>query len=171
MTNAKHKPFCPPAARDIRQAIEVYLSYAYGDDTPDSVQRFIPPDGFDPAAWLMSDLVERTPPDAPMESVRSFALRLGNSNYPHMKLRLSRPPKEGGFVFSIDSHDAFLAADADSPDGEALKQLKSHNAEVAKRISKAWDAAGLSTQQDYLRRKLRQAKRQKPKMPEKKNTR
>ena len=133
--------------------------------------RVIPPDGFDPAEWLMSDLVERTPPDTPAESVRSFALRLGNSSYPHMKLRLSRPPKEDGFVFSVDSHDAFLAAAAGSPDSKALEQLKSHNAEIAKLISRAWDSAGLPTQQGYLRRKLRQAKRQKPKTPEKENTR
>ena len=68
-----------PSGKEIRLAVGVYIEHAYGGEAPPTVQRFIPPDGFFPAEWLMSEVAERDPPDAPLEGVRSFALRMGNS--------------------------------------------------------------------------------------------
>jgi len=147
-----------PSAADIRRAVKLYLLHAYGPEPPAAAGKFVPPDEFDPAEWLMSDLTERDPADAPLESIRSFALRIGNSAYPHMKLRLSRPPRDSVFLFSVDSHDAFLHAEADSPDSQGLERLKQHNAGVAAAVNAAWDAAGLATEPKYLRKKIEQAR-------------
>lgn len=148
-----------PSADDIQRAIDLYLRHAYGGVAGDHVASLLPADGFEPAEFLMSSKVERNPSDAPLEQVRSFTLRLGNAGYPHMKLRLSRPPRGDLLLFSVDSHDAFLHAPPGSPDHAALEELKKHNAAVAKKITEAWDAAGLLTEQNYLRRHIAEARR------------
>jgi len=147
-----------PSAADIRRAVRLYLSHAYGPKPPAAAVKFVPPKRFDPAKWLMGDLIERDPADAPLENVRSFALRIGNAAYPHMKLRLSRPPRDRVFLFSVDSHDAFLRAEVDNPDRQSLERLKKHNAGVVAAVNAAWDAAGLTTQREYLRKKIEQAR-------------
>ncbi len=151
-----------PSARDLRRAVLAYLDRAYGGSCPATVQRLIPPEGCDVRKWLMSEAVERDPADAPLHAIRSFALRLGNAQYPHMKLRLSRPPRDGEYLFSVDAHDAFLHAPPSSPDHKMLEDLKRHNAAIAAAINSAWDAAGLLTERNYLRRKIQQAKEERP---------
>ena len=155
-----------PSADQIRLAIELYLACAYRAEVPDSSAERVPPKPFDPVEWLMSDVVERDPAEAPLEAVRSFALRLGNSQYPHMKLRISRPPKDEVFLFSVDSHDAFLRVPPDSPDFEPLEALKCHNSRLAVDIYAAWDAAGLPTEKSYLRQKIEQARNRPAPPPE-----
>ncbi|MFB3891340.1 MAG: hypothetical protein ACE15C_04875 [Phycisphaerae bacterium] len=158
MTQQEQAGIQLPPASEVRQAVLLYIQNAYAQDAPETTKRFVPPDGFDPAAWLMSDIAERDPANAPLDAVRSFALRIGNAMYPHMKLRLSRPPKDQVFLFSVDSHDAFLSAPPGSSDHLALEELKRHNAAVSARISAAWDAAGLPTERNYLRRKVAEAR-------------
>ena len=152
------KPTGLPGPNQIGEAIEIFLRHAYGPKVPAVAERLIPPQEFMPRTWLMNDPVERMPPDAPFEAVRSFALRLGNSSYPHMKLRLSRPPDSRSYLFSVDCHDAFLNAPAGSPDSEALEQMKKHNAAVASAISAELNDAGLPTEHNYLRQRIRQAR-------------
>ena len=147
-----------PTGEQVRRAVGLYLDHAYGGEVPQGEKRLIPADGFDPPAWLMSGVVERDPANAPLANVRSFALRLGNCVYPNMKLRLSRPPNDPVYVFSVDSHDVFLTAAANSPDYAALEELKRANAAMASAITAAWDAAGLLTDKNYLRQKIQQAK-------------
>jgi hypothetical protein len=152
------KPVLLPSADQLRQAMSLYLSGAYSGDPPAAAVRMLPPDPFDPREWLMSDAVERDPADAPLQGIRSFKLRLGNSHYPHMKLCLSRPPKDPVFLFSVDCHDAFLHAPSESPDHAALEDLKRRNGAMAGAITAAWDAAGLPTDRNYLRQAIRQTR-------------
>ena len=147
-----------PSPGQIHRSVEEYLAIAYPAGPPESIGRLLPGDPLDVISWLMSDATQRDPADAPLEGVRSFALRLGNAGYPHMKLRWSRPPGERVLVLSVDSHDAFLHAPPGSPDGEALESLKRDNARIAAAIHAAWDAADLPTERNYLRRKIRDAK-------------
>ena len=92
MSTAHGQPDWLPSAEQVRQAISLYLSTAYEGELPDPVRRRLPPDGFRVREWLMGEAAERDPRQAPLEEVRSFALRLGNREYPNMKLRISRPP-------------------------------------------------------------------------------
>jgi len=147
-----------PTSEQLREAIRLYVEKAYGQEPPAAMRKLVPPEDFRPADWLMEDQVERDPSGAPLQAVRSFALRLGNRHYPHMKLRLSRPPRDAIYLFSVDSHDAFLQAPPGSPDFAALEQLKKQNAVLSSRILEAWDQANLPTEKNYLRLKIRQAK-------------
>lgn len=147
-----------PGAEALRRAVRVYLDLAYPQGAPEPATEKIPPADADLRAWLMSERVERDPPDAPFEEVRSFILRLGNAMYPHMKLRLSRPPRDSIYLLSVDAHDAFLHAEPGSPDHEALEQLKRHNAEVASAVMDAWNRAELPTEHNYLRERLRRGR-------------
>ena len=148
-----------PSSAQLRQAIELYLALAYGPDVPAAAAERLPPIEFEPAAWLMSDQVERTPAGAALAEVRSFALRLGNRHYPHMKLRLARLPGGRGFVFDADAHDAMLAAPAGRPASQALAELKARNAALASAIDSAWDSRGLPTTKGLLRAAIAQKKR------------
>jgi hypothetical protein len=147
-----------PTAAQIRRAIELYLQYAYDASLPPNVLNYIPPKNFHPRTWLMGPIAERDPPDAPFERVRSFALRLGNRQYPNMKLRLSRPPKDGDFLFSVDCHDAFMAVPPDSPDYKPLEELKRENAIIAEAIRLSWEQERFPTERAYLREKVRVAR-------------
>ena len=148
-----------PDVRVLREAIEIFLTHAYPQGAPAAAERFMPPVDADPAEWLMGDLVERTDPDAPLGRVRSFALRIGNSLYPHMKLRLSRVGDRDLYVLTVDSHDAFLQAPPETQDHAELESLKRHNAAVVSAVAGAMDAAGLPTERNFLRERIRHAKR------------
>ena len=159
MSGSDHNLSQLPTPSQIGRAVRLYLNHAYApDQTPEAVRHLIPPEGFEPGLWFAGDSVERTPQDVPLEQVRSFAMRLGNSRYQHMKLRISRPPNQDEFIFTVDSHDAFLHAPAGSADHEVLEAMKKHNAAVAAAVVAAWDAAKLPTEHRYLRRKIRQAR-------------
>ena len=162
MSARQHKPILLPSARSIRQAVRIYLHYAYSTSPPLEVAERVPPGSADLVGWLMGSCVERDPPDAPLEGVRSFALRLGNEKYPHMKLRPVAPARDEAFLFSVDCHDAFLSAPAGSADYDALEGLKRHNAFVAESIRLAWEEHRLPTERVYLRRKITQARGQGP---------
>jgi len=147
-----------PTAGQIRMAIEKYLHVAYAGKTPESILELLPLEDFVPAQWLMSDSVERDPAGAPLPAVRSFAVRLGNSQYPNMKLRISLPPRDRVYLFSVDSHDGFLHASAGTPDHDALETLKVHNGHIASEVTAAWEAEGLMTERNYLRQKISQVR-------------
>ena len=147
-----------PSAEQIRKAIDIYLAEAYDSRIPERVTGLLPDDKFDPPGFLMSDRVERGEGEKTLSQVRSFALRLGNSIYPNMKLRISRPPRPGIYVFTVDSHDALLHAPEGSGDEKGLADLKRHNAQLAGAIESAWGAASLPTEKSLLREGIRRAK-------------
>lgn len=118
----------------------------------------LPAEDSDRQKWLMSGFIEREPKAAPLEDVRSFALRLGNPLYPHMKLKLARVPAEQEFVFLVDTHDEFLEAPAGTAEHESVQELKRRNTALAAVILERLEAAGLPTEHSYLRRKIEQAK-------------
>jgi len=150
-----------PTAEDLRQAVALFVGAAFPDGPPGTVERFTPPSDADMRQWLMSDVTERAPDDAaPLEEVRSFALRIGNAMYPNMKLRISRAPRCGAFVFHVDAHDAMLKAPAGSPDAACLEELKAHNATISRAIHKAWETAGLLTERRHLRNAIDACRRE-----------
>jgi hypothetical protein len=146
---------------DVRCAIDVYLAGAYGQSVPEAIrERYAVPEGVELAQWLMSDVTERTPADADFDDVRSFALRIGNVSYPHMKLRLSRPPGRRELVLSVDAHDAMLRAPEGSPDAEILETLKATNACIGSEIRAAWEREGLMTEKTFLRQQIAQCRQE-----------
>jgi hypothetical protein len=140
---------------DLRLAVRLFCELAFRGSPPARITPLLPPKGdFDAVEWLMGESVERIPPRAGFQEVRSFSLRLGCDHYRHMKLRVSRPGTQPVLVFGVDAHDAFLEAPPESPDYQGLQELKRCNAALASRIQAAWDSAGLETERSYLRRKI-----------------
>ena len=161
MTSAKTPNAGLPDCGQIRQAVEMYLRRAYGEDIPPPILRFLPPEQFDPARWLMSDFIEREYQSRSHKKVHSYSLRMGNTIYPHMKLRLTRPPRCRQYLFLIDAHDEILFTPAGSADTKALEELKRYNAELAEQIVTAMDEAGLPTERGYLKARIAKARRKK----------
>ena len=158
MTTESHTGL--PRADALKDAIDIYVSRAYPDGADERIsQKFTIPDDCDLAGWLIEAVGEPEPADAGIDSIRSIALRLGNAFYPNMKMRLTRPPGNYVFLLMVDSHDVMLAAPPGSPDYEPLEELKAANAAIAGDITRAWDAAGLPTEHNYLRDKIRQARK------------
>jgi|GEM_PF-977069 len=154
-----NKPSGLPGAEILADAIEIYLACAYPAGPSERItDQFAVPDDSALVEWLMESVGEPEPIGADIASVRSIALRLGNEFYPNMKLRLARPPGNNPFVIMVDSHDVMLTAPPGSPDHKALEELKAANAEIARDVTAAWDAAGLPTERNYLRDKIRQAR-------------
>ena len=148
-----------PRSEVLRDAIDIYLSRAYPEGADERIaEKFTVPEDRDLAGWLIDSVGEPDPPDADIDSARSIALRLGNAFYPNMKVRLTRPHGSRVFLLMVDSHDVMLKAPPGSPDFEALEELKSANAVIARDVTGAWDAAGLPTERNYLRDKIRQAR-------------
>ncbi len=153
MANDETMP--PLTVADVRQAIAMYLACAYGQVVPEATrERFSLSDGVELADWLMSDAAERSPGDVPFDEVRSFALRIGNATYPHMKLRLSV------LVLSVDAHDAMLQAPEGSADAGILETLKANNARMNADIMAAWERAGLMTEKTFLRWQIDQCRQE-----------
>jgi hypothetical protein len=150
-----------PLPAVLGDAIGIFLARAYPDGAGEQVSaKFTVPDDGELARWLIETVGEPEPADADIDSMRSIALRLGNAFYPNMKLRLTRPPGNEQFLLMVDSHDVMLAAPVGSPDHHALEELKTANAAIVADVTSAWDAAGLPTERNYLRDKIRQARGQ-----------
>jgi hypothetical protein len=147
-----------PDIETLHRAVKAYVLLAYGEHPPERVMRLTPPGQGDTAAWLMAEPIERDPPDAPLNQVRSFILRLGNQHYPHMKVRLTRPANQARYVLSIDAHDVFLHAPAGTADEAALEALKRYNATLAQDVMAEWDRQDLPTERQYMRRLIEQAR-------------
>jgi hypothetical protein len=148
-----------PSCGEIRRSIELYLKRAYPGEPPEQVSALSPPQDADSREWLMGGAVEREPRDAPLQDVLSFALRLGNAGYRHMKLRICRPRGEQTYVFLADAHDGVLCAPQGTSYCHQIEVLKGRNREIAADITEAWERAGLPTERTYLRAKLHELER------------
>jgi hypothetical protein len=137
----------------LRQAVDVYLALAYPSSQPsEAVRRRLNWDStLDAATLLSKPPFERAAKPGGGVGPPIFALRLGNSRYPHMKLQVQPWPNAAGFLLSVNTHDQVLAIDPNSPDAEAFRGLQAENQRLKESIEQAWDQAGLPTFLRYLR--------------------
>jgi hypothetical protein len=156
------EPLRPADPRDLshlridvlRRAIEVYLAIAYASGTPtEAVRRRLewPADATDAAALLTRPPFERVGNSGGAGGAPIFALRLGNTHYPHMKLQIQPWPNAAGFLLSVNTHDQVLALDPNAADAPAFRELQAVNQRLKEAIEQAWDQAGLPTFLRYLR--------------------
>lgn len=136
----------------LRRAAEIYLAEAYPDgDPPPSIRRRLEwPDGVELADLLPRAPFERVqPPDG--EGSTTFALRLGNARYPHMKFQVQPWPTSVGYMLSVNTHDQILGLDPEAPDASAFRTLQAENQRIKEAIEAAWDRQGFPTFLRYLR--------------------
>ena len=140
--------------------MDLYLHVAYPTGVPQVVaQRIASVQALPDAGEVPLDLLERSVPDAAC----SYALRLGQPLYPHMKLVVDPVPagtcRGHDFLMRVDVHDLHLHAPAGSPDAAWLAGLRQSNKELQDRIEAAWTGAGLPSFKDFLRQQLEERKR------------
>jgi hypothetical protein len=138
----------------LKRAIDLYLSIVYPNNGPPAAiaERVRPVKGLEDQVVVPPELLERDPAN----SMPSYALRLGQPLYPHMKLVIE--PAPGGtadqYLIRVDAHDRHLHAPPGSPDAAWLQSIRTSNKDLTERVEAAWSQAGLPTFKDYLRRQL-----------------
>ncbi|MCA8966325.1 MAG: response regulator [Planctomycetes bacterium] len=126
----------------VQRAIAIYQQHAYGmgGRAPRAIE--LPPqaEGERLLATFQREQVETVPG----HPCCRYSLRLGNRNYPFMKLLLQEHLVPGEFYFAVDTHDQ-LDIKADYPDYAAWNALRQFNRELKVRIENGFAAAGLDT--------------------------
>jgi len=73
-----------------------------------------------------------------------YSMRLGNRNYPFMKLLLQEHLLAGEFFFAVDTHDQ-MEIGPEFPDYEQWMAVRKFNCELKRRIEDSLEQAGLDT--------------------------
>ncbi len=128
----------------VAAAIALYQEVAYGAQprarrAPDlAVLR-----GKDLEGVLSMFQKERVEPEPGKPCLR-YSLRLGNRNYPFMKLVLQEHLVAGEFYFAVDTHDQ-MEIKPGFPDYEAWMAVRRFNRDLKQQIEAAFDRNGLDT--------------------------
>lgn len=138
------------------RACQIFLAYAYPDGAiPESRRAFLnllPDDPLEPL--LEPPLCQRlygTPAGA--TELRGYALRLGSSAFPHVKLKIVWHYETSRWFFAVDTHDAIHLTPGD-PDHQRFKELQGKNRRLKQQIERAWEQAGVLTFNASLRQEL-----------------
>jgi hypothetical protein len=140
----------------LNRACRTFLEQAYpgGEPTIASNRRVflaIPAD-VPLADWLAAQpLCERL--RNPAGGLRGYALRLGSSQFPHIKLQVTEPDHGSACVFAVDTHDALRCA-VSPEEAQAWTRLQCENRKLKERIELAWEKQGLLTFNGLLRQGL-----------------
>jgi len=141
-----------PTVGEVQRAAKIFLDIAYAGATPppEVLRRMEPINAADPSQPCRREWFEVS---SNTEANPSLRLRLGQKNYPHMKMLLQPSPDFDGYLFFADSHDRHLFTAVES-EARALAALRQANAEITREIEKQWEQAGVPTFQSYLRRSM-----------------
>ncbi len=126
----------------LTEAIDIYLLSAYDKDELRKEHAVEFKAGLNFNA-LLAELEEETDKNNPQAN-KSYILRLGSEDYPHMKLSIHEAYYQGEFIFTVDCHDNFRF-DYSAPDYSEWQKLKNHNRQRKLKIEKEWYDAGLPT--------------------------
>lgn len=85
-----------------------------------------------------------------------YALRLGCTTYPHLKMQVVDCDGRGTWVFSVNTHDTMLPTDPGHPDAAGIQKLQEGNRSLKQAIEAAWEREGLLTFNQLLRNQLDQ---------------
>lgn len=125
----------------VQRAIAVYQDLAYGQGRPRRPVEA--PTAGGPEALLA--LFQKEPTEALTGTAcRRYTLRLGNRNYPFMKLLLQEHLVPGEFYFGVDTHDQ-MEIKPDFPDYEQWMAVRRFNRDLKRQIEQGFERAGLDT--------------------------
>ena len=125
----------------LRTAVTLYQDHAYGAGR--ARRGFEVPSG-EKAESLLAMFHKETVEPIPGHPCVRYSLRLGNRNYPFMKLLLQEHLVAGEFFFSVDTHDQ-MDIKPDYPDYEAFLAVRKFNRELKRSIEASLEAHGLDT--------------------------
>jgi CheY-like chemotaxis protein len=126
----------------LNEAIELYLQYAYDSEELRDKHRVSYPAGLSYEELLGQLEAEHDVNDNAAH--KSYLIRLGSSDYPHMKLAIHEAYYKGEFIFTVDCHDGFRF-DSSAPDYKEWLKLKNQNRQRKLVIEKEWYTADLPT--------------------------
>ena len=139
----------------LRRAVRIFLELGYPkgvDSMPERVRPYWTMDG------QLADYVLPAPQAngvcQAISDDRGYRFRLGCAEFRHLKLVVQRIDLHGEprWLVSVDTHDSWHHPD--HPDAKLWVHIQNANRALKARIEKAWDAAGLLTQNRLLRLEL-----------------
>lgn len=151
-------PVIPPNPEEVLRAVDIYVKVAYGPDPlPLTVQSQLAVLRSWKGPFFRSPVIASDGGSPP----RRYSLRLGNRQYPHMKLAIERSPDGQGYLFRPDTHDSHCCPPADHPEHGAYREMMAYNLALATKIEAALAAEGLATFKTFLQQDIarRQAER------------
>jgi hypothetical protein len=136
-----------PQPTDVLKALAIYVAKAYGQTIPLTVKSQIAilqtwGGQFFAAPVFVPDT--QTPP-------RRYTLRLGNRNYPHMKLVIELSADGSRWLFRVDAHDRHVCPPQDAPEHADFRLLMENNQKLVEEIETEWANQGLPTFKTFLR--------------------
>lgn len=128
----------------VEKAIEVYLDHAYarGEGRHRAPSHDLPSNA-SPDQVLRLFKREVSESDGGDERVR-YTMRLGNRNYPFMKLVLQQHIVEGEYYFVVDTHD-HMDIKPSYPDYDAWQAVRRFNDDLKRKIESGFSAHDLPT--------------------------
>mgnify|MGYP006300887419 CR=1 FL=1 len=126
----------------LQRVTAIYFEHAYPGHTRRLADLGIPAEGS--PRELLACFTDETPARE-QGAVRRYIMRLGNVNYPFMKLVFQEHLFPGEFCFVVDTHDD-IEVPRNAPDFDAWLKLKELNRRLKRRIEEAWEAEGIPTQ-------------------------
>jgi CheY-like chemotaxis protein len=125
----------------VHKAVAVFLDLAYGGG---GRPRRMPEAGAGDDQGVLGMFQKERVEEVPGYSCVRYTMRLGNRNYPFMKLVLQEHLLAGEFFFAVDTHDE-MNIKPDFPDYEAWMAVRRFNRDLKRRIEAQLDAEGLDT--------------------------
>ena len=129
-------------AEMVQKAIAVYQDLAYG--TGGRPRRPVEPPTGGGVESLLAMFQKEQVESIPGYPCHRYSLRLGNRNYPFMKLMLQEHLVAGEFFFAVDTHDQ-MEIKPDYPDYEQWTAVRRFNRELKRQIEQGFATAGLDT--------------------------
>ncbi|MCU0864113.1 MAG: response regulator [Planctomycetes bacterium] len=131
-------------AEMVARAIRIYQDLAYGTGRPRRPQEALDalaPNSPDAVLTLFQKEQHETVPGHPCHR---YTMRLGNRNYPFMKLLLQEHLLAGEYYFAVDTHDQ-MEIKPDYPDYEQWLAVRRFNRDLKRQIEQGFEQAGLDT--------------------------
>ncbi|MBL9078814.1 MAG: response regulator [Planctomycetes bacterium] len=126
----------------VQRAVAVYQDLAYGTGSRPRRALELPTGGG--AEALLALFQKEQVETIPGHPCHRYSLRLGNRNYPFMKLLLQEHLVPGEFFFAVDTHDQ-MEIQPNYPDYEAWMAVRRFNRDLKRRIEDGFRQAGLDT--------------------------
>lgn len=140
-----------PSPADVMRAVDTYLKLAY-DPSP------LPVTVRSQVAVLRTwkgDFYRSPAIAADREDpVKRYSIRLGNRQYPHMKLAMELSPDASRYLFRADTHDGHVLPPHGTAEHDAFQRVMEENQHIAQAIESAWAAEGIPTFKTFLREDL-----------------
>src|SRR6476661_6551157 len=118
----------------MQRAIDTYMRVAYADAQPPvTVRSMIATQRSWKGRFVDTPTFVKDQPG----NATKYQMRLGNADYPHMKLTCELSPDGTSFLFKADSHDAHCCPPAGTPEHGEFRKLMDKNQQVVSAIENA----------------------------------